>query len=137
MPDERQPHERDPRSGLELPACSVDPDPTLGPAAFPRVVARDMLAYREIDEAVCELYRLVWDRWHPRNRETRGLAPKDVYDALSDVRRPVREIHALWQRLGAHLLGRTGRRPDGASPGWERLDERLRGDDACPALDPT
>lgn len=65
--------------------------------------------YLQVQEAIDGLYVVVWDRWHPLNPTTQGQAPKDVYDALEDLRPLVLEIQGLWERLGVSLGQEGGR----------------------------
>lgn len=65
-------------------------------------------AYLQVQEAIDALYVVVWDRWHPLNPATKGQAPKDVYDALEDLRPLALEIQGLWERLGVSLGQEAG-----------------------------
>ena len=63
-------------------------------------------AFEEVDEAVQRLYDLVHRRWHPRNEEQEEDlegTPKDVRDALEDLRELTLELKGLWDYLGATL----------------------------------
>ena len=63
-------------------------------------------AFEEVDEAVQRLFDLVHRRWHPRNQEQEEVleaTPKDVRDALEDLRELTLELKGLWDYLGATL----------------------------------
>lgn len=97
-------------------------------------------AYDEVDEAIERLVYLAWDRWHPRNPETQGSAPPDVYAALRDLRAISHELEALWVLLGNRVFG-LGRfvpdrdlKSDDGLPDDDVLDE-LDDDDRDDALD--
>ena len=63
-------------------------------------------AFEEVDEAVQHLYDLVHRRWHPRSEEQEKVlegTPKDVCDALEDLREITLELKGLWDYLGAKL----------------------------------
>jgi hypothetical protein len=59
-------------------------------------------ALYEIDQAVQHLYCLVHHRWHPRSDTPDPDTPKDVEDALEDMRELTLELKGLWDYLRAH-----------------------------------
>lgn len=66
-------------------------------------VVTDWQPYREIDEALDKLASLVLSRWRPRNAETHAPPlPRDLKDALLDLRPLVREACGVWRRLGQY-----------------------------------
>lgn len=76
------------------PPVLVDPDPTLPANWGP---------YREIDETLDKLACLVLSRWRPRNAEAHEPPlPKELKDALLDLRPLVREACGVWRRLGRY-----------------------------------
>ncbi|HBP17946.1 MAG TPA: hypothetical protein DEA08_09145 [Planctomycetes bacterium] len=60
-------------------------------------------AFEEVDEAVQHLYDLVHRRWHPKSEVVASTPPKDVCDALEDLREITLELKGLWDYLGAKL----------------------------------
>ena len=59
-------------------------------------------ALDEIDEAVQHLYYLVHCRWHPQAELPDPDTPKDVEDALEDLREITLELKGLWDYLREH-----------------------------------
>ena len=59
-------------------------------------------AFEEVDAAVQHLYSLVHRRWHPKQKQPEGT-PKNVRDALEDLREITLELKGLWDYLGAAL----------------------------------
>ena len=62
--------------------------------------------FEEVDDAVQRLYSLVHCRWHPKQGGRHDAAPKDVRDALEDLREITLELKGLWDYLGG-ALGRA------------------------------
>lgn len=60
-------------------------------------------AFEEVDEAIQRLYDLVHRRWHPKSELRCSAPPKDVRDALEDLREITLELKGLWDYLGAKL----------------------------------
>ena len=59
-------------------------------------------AFEQVDDAIQRLYSLVHCRWHPK-QEVHDSAPKDVRDALEDLREITLELKGLWDYLGGAL----------------------------------
>lgn len=89
-------------------------------------------AYAEVDTAIARLIELAWERWHPKNPETRGKAPRIVCAALRDVRAVAHELEALWIHLGNTRLGLDRELPErdvDYDDALEAIDEDDEADD--------